>query len=356
MNLLEAGEVRLINSELGRVGLHYNPTNRHIELLVGNIEEVYKMAKRTYFEEKKEFIRQEMDEALSYLTKPAKNPLVSIEILPVTRNTAPLFRFLSEVFSLPPVYLNFGRSLKFFLWDDRNDKPVAVANMISPTFRMKARDEYLGINELNRENIVNRGLYLNVFNVFYPYNNIFSELLINTQSPEIVELYKRKYEGKITLIKKRNLNPNLLFIYTISRFSSTIFKPAFFDYVGDTKGYGSFHLPSSVKSILRSASKKGYKNNFFSGSSYDMTAISNVLGERFTEHRLPKHIYVSTLVSNYKDVLKDPATAPDYYYRSYTNPVLPTDKDAKTKYNDFRLILHDILDGSYDVSEVFTSL
>jgi hypothetical protein len=353
---LSDSEIKLINNELSKIGLYYNPDNKHIELVADNMEEVYKMAKRAYFEEKKEFLHKEMDEALSYLTKPVKNPLVSIEVLPVSKNTMPLFRFLSEVFSLPPIYLNFGRSLKFFLWDNRNNKPVAVANMISPTFKMKARDEYLGINDLNREDIVNRGMYLNVFNVFYPYNTIFTELLVNVLSPDVIELYRRKYEDKITLIKKRNIDPHLLFVYTISRLDPSVFKPAFFDYVGDTKGYGSFHLPSSIKSILRSASKKGYQNNFFAGSSYDLTAISSTLGEQLTEHHLPKHIYVSILASNYKEILRDPSTAPNYRYRSYTNPVLPTGFNDKKKYNDFRLIVHDILNGSYDMSEVFTSL
>ncbi|MEM3422976.1 MAG: DUF4338 domain-containing protein [Conexivisphaerales archaeon] len=317
-------------------------------------EEVYKLFKREYYASHKDFITRMMKNGvLDIIEKPFVQNLAHFKVVPVDNSNKDLFKFLALVFSISPVRLSFGRNVQYFVWDEANDRPAAVVNMISPTIRMQDRDEFLGVNKDNRTEILNRGLYMNVFNVLYPYTACRRELFKSVFSKEVREIYKKKYENRETLILRRKIDPHLLFVYTVSLLPP--YEIPFFKFVGWTKGTGSFHFPSFVKAVLRKRFDPRYENNFFAGSSYDLSVLDNLLGFKVTQHSIVKRIYVAPLVKNLKSAFN--GKKPSYIKYAMQDCILNISNfNAVAEKGFFKNAVNEMLEGSLDKIDAVFSL
>ena len=258
---------------------------------------VYKKVKSDYILSKRKTYEKVIGRVLSILNKPYDlyNARITIKFVE-SKEDSILFSFLGDVFSYIPSFGAFGRRIRYFLWDIDNDRPVGLVEMSSPTYVMTDRDKYFLINNSNRENLLNYGMYVKRIITLPPYRNLRSLIISSLLTDEIRDYYYNKYKDKVTLIKKRKIEPYLLYLYTLSLLPQTYFP--YFHFIGYTKGYGDLHVyHDTVKKIKK---EEGIKHNFFVSSSYDIKLLTK--HGIPTKHNIKKRIYGVVLSENYPNI------------------------------------------------------
>lgn len=228
-----------------------------------------------------------------------------------------------------------GRLIKIIVWDDYHNVPIGLIELQSPPLRSKVRDDYLKINSHSDAFWINQSLYGHRIGALPPYNELLGAklvaLLLTTN--EIRQMYYEKYNNRETLMKKRILPANLLFITTTSAYgnSSVYDRLKYKDenvaqFLGYTTGRGTFHISDDIyKELLIYLHNQSIDTTlgYGTGPSRKLFLIEkafSLLGlNNYHYHNIKRGYYLFPHVKNLLDVIHN-EHEPDWIDRS-TNSI-----------------------------------
>lgn len=231
------------------------------------------------------------------------------------------FRWWNMVWWSLPYSKSYGRQIRFLIWDKYHDCPMGLIGLQSPLLSWSVRDNYLGIEERERDYWANQSMAAQRLGALPPYNKFLGGKLVALlmMSDNVRDAFKRKYQDKRTILLARTLPANLLFITTTGAYgkSSVYNRLKFHDericqFIGYTRGNGSFHVPDSLyERLVEYLHESGYKANrcFGHGPSLKMRNINmamKLLGfSNGSKHGMKRAVYLFSFVTNLTSVIKN---------------------------------------------------
>ncbi len=248
---------------------------------------------------------------------------IAPQLIPVKAGTedADLFRMATFLWSVPTSQ-GFGRRLRYVVVDDQNEKLIGIFALGDPVFNLSARDNWIGWNlEQKTEYLVNV-MDAYILGAVPPYSNLLGGKLIGglLGSSEVSSLFQEKYGNSTSIISKKKKKPILALVTTTSALGrSSLYNrlnirgQLRFQKVGETKGYGYFHLDGSLfdelKALLEEHGHPYVKSNRFGQGPNWRLRVLRVglrildLPAELLHHGVQREVYVLPLVQNLKDYL-----------------------------------------------------
>jgi len=232
-----------------------------------------------------------------------------------------LFKWWNLAWWSIPYQRPYGRQMRFLLWDTTHNAPFGLFLLQSPLLRLLIRDRYLSIPKEERDIWVNKSMNAQRVGALPPYNELLGGKMVALALTcnEVREAYKQKYRNYITLIKGRKLEPELLFITTMSAFGkSSIYNRLKYNgelvakSIGYTQGFGTLgfseELYSKILEFLRSRGINIARGMGRGWSAHKLRLISlglKYLGlENFTFHGIKREFFLFPLVKNLEEVIQ----------------------------------------------------
>ena len=247
---------------------------------------------------------------------------IAPRIIEVSANSkyAKLFQWWNLVWWSLPCERAYGRQMRFVIWDDYHDAPIGLVGLQSPILKWKVRDDFLGIDSDKRDYWINQSMNAQRLGSLPPYNKFLGGKLVSMlmSCDEIRKRYQDKYDKRETLLIKRVIPSNLLFITTTGAYGkSSVYNRLRFkdsricEFIGYTNGSGSFHIPDTLyESLMNYLSLAGIKvgRYFGSGPSVKIKNIDRsmrLLGfKKGSNHGIKRASYIFPLVDNLHAVLQ----------------------------------------------------
>lgn len=242
-----------------------------------------------------------------------------------------IFRWWNLVWWSLPYERAYGRQIRYVVWDRYHQAPIGLIGLQSPILSWSVRDDYLGITKEGRDYWVNQSLSAQRLGAIPPYNYVLGgKLVAYLMTADIVrKKFKAKYSGVKTLMQKRKLPSNLLFITTTGAYGkSSVYTRLKYEkeyvakFIGYSHGSGSFHIPNALfDKLVKLLEQKGYdvSRGYGSGPSRKLRLITQslrLLGfENGASHGVQRAVYLFPFVKNLKEVIKNGAR-PKWYHRS----------------------------------------
>lgn len=262
---------------------------------------------------------------------PEKIKLRLIEVHPSTIEET-LFRWWNLVWWSMPYQRAYGRQMRFIIWDEYHNAPFGLIGLQSPVLKMAVRDKYLNIPKDELDIWVNKSMQAQRVGALPPYNDLLGGKLVALAlgSNEIRTAYYRKYCNRETLLEKRKIDADLLFITTSSAYGrSSIYNRLKFDEeevahkLGYTKGYGTFHIPDSLFAKIKDFLKgEGIDTGttFGNGPSRRIKLLYQAFAKLnlpdYSQHQIQREYYLFSHVSNLRDIIHE-GDPPNYWDRSF---------------------------------------
>ena len=234
---------------------------------------------------------------------------------------ADVFRLATLWWSVP-VSQGFGRRQRFLVRDGQNEKLIGILALGDPVFNLSARDEHIGWTSRHRELRLKYVTDAFVLGALPPYSSIMGGRLVAAiaTSREVEEMFCRKYRGQRTVIREKRQAAQLALLTTSSVFGrSSVYARLRvndrlrFQYVGTTKGFGHFQVPTSVfRALVHLLEKRehpyAHGNRFGNGPNWKMRVIrtglqSLGLDPSRLHHGVQRGIYVAPLADDYTSFL-----------------------------------------------------
>ncbi len=242
-----------------------------------------------------------------------------------------IFRFLTMYWSIP-VSQGYGRRMRFLVFDENNNKVIGLFGLTDPVFNLKVRDEWIGWDVNQRRESLRCVMDAFVLGAIPPYSQILGGKLICvlTTSSEVRDAYRDKYGRSKSVIMNRVHDNDLLLLTTTSALGKSslydrlrIGNRTYFIPVGPTRGFGHFHISSSLFSKMRVLLRKmGHPydrgNRFGNGPNWRMRVIRKALQEcgfspNLLKHSIQRDTYVIPLAINSRECLKGKDKYPRFY-------------------------------------------
>lgn len=239
-----------------------------------------------------------------------------------------LFRMLRYYWSSP--YSEYvGRRIKLIIRDRAlpNKPVIGIAALGSPIIHIPERDDFIGWDKNTRTKNLIYTLDAYVIGALPPYNYLLGGKLISyiLASNEVREIYRKKYQGQVTLTEKRVAN-KLVGIFTTSLYGNSsqynrlkfndelLYKP-----IGQTKGFGTLHLSEeTIHLMIKFLKSKGVVigHKFGDGPSWVMRVIRSageLLGfdsDFLLKHSFKRNIYFVPFAKEFKAFLNGKTKQP----------------------------------------------
>jgi hypothetical protein len=331
---------RRIFRVLKQQGFKINP---HIRPAVNSKDayrKIQQMARLEQISLHQNFLRDFLPHAAEYC-RDGKDILpenISLELRLVEPRTKEddLFRWWNFVWWSIPYQHPYGRQMKFMLWDKGHDLPFGLILLQSPVLRMSVRDNYLNIPRGEIDIWINKSMSAQRVGALPPYNDLIGGKMVALAmtSNEIREAYRQKYNGVVTLMEKRTIEPDLLFITTTGAFGkSSIYDRLNYNgevvakCLGYTRGSGSFHIPEVLyEDIILFLKREGVdvSRGYGNGPSRKIRLMEEAFDRlrlpEFTYHGIKREFYLFPLVKNLESVIHQ-NQAPDWIDRPFIDLV-----------------------------------
>lgn len=312
-----------IESSLISQGFRINPHLRPPKQTKRAYRKVQTEAKRLQIKSYKEFLSGFAKSAQKYSAdgRDIDPNEISLELREVKPGTfkAHLFRWWNLVWWSMPYQKAYGRQMRFFLWDVSHGLPFGLFILQSPLLRLTARDEYLRLDKDSLDYWANMSMSAQRVGALPPYNELIGGKMsaLAMTSNEVRRAYRKKYEGRATLMEGRVLKPDLLFVTTSSAFG----KSSMYDrlryggrdaalYIGETKGNGTFHMPDDMIGRMYAMLQRhdvDTKTSFGHGPSRKLKLTKRslqLLGlSGFHQHGVKRGVYLFPLARNLDNVI-----------------------------------------------------
>lgn len=246
------------------------------------------------------------------------------KIVEVTSNSeeSRLFRFACLLWSVP-VSQGFGRRIRFLIRDRHNGKLIGLFALGDPVFNLSARDKWIGWTFEDRKTRLINILDAYVVGAVPPYSHLIGGKLVAALmcSKEVQTAYERKYTGRQSIISKKKSKAKLVLITTTSSMGrSSLYNriklpggPSFIR-IGETRGFGHFHLSGEVFDKMRSFLKEiGHPyatgHRFGAGPNWRIRVARTTLekigfdAEDILNHGIAREVYAIPLAYNWQEIL-----------------------------------------------------
>jgi hypothetical protein len=244
-----------------------------------------------------------------------------IEVLPDSEESK-LFRFATLMWSVP-VSQGFGRRIRFIVKDKQNSKLIGLFAIGDPVFNLSARDRWIGWEFADRKDRLAHIMDAYVVGAVPPYSYLIGGKLIASliTCKEVSQVYERKYLGLQSIIN-HNLNDKKLVLVTTtsSMGKSSLYNRlkieggATFLKIGETRGYGHFHLTGQIFEQMRCFLEKinhpyAIGNRFGDGPNWKIRVARAALeklgynSDDVLNHGIAREVYAIPLARNWKEVL-----------------------------------------------------
>lgn len=281
---------------------------------------------RKWIDKNIEFARKNLAKGIDVLNSEI-DPIIEVC---ETEKQHRLFRILRYYWSSP--YSEYvGRRIKLLIRDRAlpNKPIIGIAALGSPIIHIPERDDFIGWDKNTRTKNLIYTLDAYVIGALPPYNYLLGGKLISyiLASNEVREIYRKKYQGQVTLTEKRVAN-KLVGIFTTSLYgnSSQYNRLKFNDEllympIGKTKGFGTLHLSEeTIQLMIKFLKSRGIivGHNFGDGPSWVMRVIRSageLLGfdsDFLLKHSFKRNIYFIPLATEFKAFLNGETKQPKF--------------------------------------------
>lgn len=237
-----------------------------------------------------------------------------------------IFRYASYLWSIP-LSRGFGRRYRYLVTDKSNDKLIGIFGLTDPVIGLKIRDDWIGWCKGQKEKMLWHVMDLFAFGAVRPYNTLLGGKLIASlaTSSEVQKEFKKRYSHGRTRISRRNYKSKregLALITTTGAFGESSILDRLkgegerqpWEFVGFTKGWGTFHLNNGIASRVVDYLKETrnpimYKNRFGDGPNWKIRVIREGLKEfgidyeKYGKHGIKRGFYAAPLAENFKEFL-----------------------------------------------------
>ena len=242
-----------------------------------------------------------------------------------------MYRWWNLVWWSVPYQRAYGRQMRFIIWDKTHDSPFGLIGLQSPILRMSVRDKYLNIPKENLDYVINKSMQAQRLGALPPYNELLGGKMaaLALTSNELRLKYQKKYKGIETILQKRVIEAQLLFLTTTSAFgrSSIYNRLKYKDWLvahslGYTKGSGTFHITEELYfEIQKFLQKRNVDINttFGYGPSRKMklldTAFSMLDLQEYHYHNIQREFFLFPLAKNLNNIIEK-GVRPIYFQRA----------------------------------------
>ncbi len=236
---------------------------------------------------------------------------------------ADLFRMATLLWSVP-VSQGFGRRLRFLVRDRQNGKLIGLFGLTDPVFNLAARDQWVGWSVQDRRERLVRVMDAFVVGAVPPYAQLIGGKLVAAlmTSREVIRACERKYRGAESVIRGK-VNPSKLVLLTTTSAlgRSSLYNRlripggARFERIGETKGFGHFHLSGHLFERLRShLAALGHPyadgHRFGMGPNWKIRVARAALesvglhADVILKHGVQREVFAAPLATNWRPVLR----------------------------------------------------
>ena len=303
-----------ILSNLASYGVQWNETEGKIS--VANFKETQaKLAKQTnpkqeiYFEKVKK-----------YLAKPEEIDILKVKpylvLVDQSEEHKRIWSYATGFWSIP-VTTGYGRRLRYFVFDEQNDKLIGIVGLADPVIGLEMRD--VKSIDWTKEQKIER-LYncmtAYILGAIPPYNRILGGKLValTVMFPEVRKWFYDKYKNSKSIITDIQKKPYLVYIDTMGAFGkSSIYNRLLnWDFIGYTKGKSHIHITANgswelIKKVVSPEDFKTYK--YGQGPNWKMRILGKGLRELGLSDEMmsigwQRGYYRCTLAENWKEYLQ----------------------------------------------------
>ena len=258
---------------------------------------------------------------------------ISPRLIPVVRTShwETLFRWWNYVWWSMPYEAAYGRQMRYIVWDQHHQAVIGLLGLHSPLLSWAPRDRYLGLPPAERDYWVNQSMSAQRVGAVPPYNIVLGGKLVAMlmTSDTLRKDFRRKYSKQATVLQKRELPANLLFITTTGAFGkSSLYTRLRFgeeqlaSFIGYSNGSGSFHVPDAIyEQMLTELGKSGVnvQRGYGHGPSRKLRLIRagmESLGyQNGVFHGVKRAIYLFRFARNLDRLIAGKAQRPFWHHR-----------------------------------------
>lgn len=241
-----------------------------------------------------------------------------------------LFRLATLTWSVP-VSPGYGRRMRFLVWDKSNDKLIGVMALGDPVFNIKARDDWIGWTMEQRRQRLVHVMDAYVLGAVPPYNMLLGGKLVAclVKTSEVRSAFAAKYRHRSGTISRATRDHDLYVVTTTSALGrSSIYNRlklrghTVFRSIGFTSGWGHFHIPDELFSLMRDYLKDlgdPYDSNyhFGGGPNWKLRAVKRTLqrlriATDLLRHGVTREVFACELAENARELLVGNSGEPDY--------------------------------------------
>jgi len=315
--------------DVGKTSFTLNDSDRETKRSVHSLAKIERIDKRKDFiKSKVPFIKQYLLDGSALDVQKINPKLIEVE---ADSEWETLFRWWNLVWWSLPYERAYGRQIRYVVWDQYHKAPIGLIGLQSPILSWSVRDDYLGITKEGRDYWVNQSLSAQRLGALPPYNYVLGGKLVAylMTADTVRKKFEEKYSGVKTLMQKRKLPSDLLFITTTGAYGkSSVYTRLKFEeeyvakFIGYSHGSGSFHIPNTLfDKLVKLLEQEGYdvRRGYGSGPSRKLRLITQslrLLGfEHGSSHGVQRAVYLFPFVRNLTDVIQNGAR-PKWYQRS----------------------------------------
>lgn len=251
---------------------------------------------------------------------PARISPEIVEIQPDSED-GDLFRIATLLWSVP-VSRGYGRRMRFVVKDRQNGKLIGLLALGSPVFNLRARDNWVGWTTDDRRHRLTSVMDAYVLGAVPPYDQLIGGKLVAAlvTSQEIGALFANRYRGQMGIISGERRDPELALVTTTSAlgrsslYNRLTIKGKFsFVRLGQTGGYGHFHIPDGLFNEMRKLLETlghEYANGhqFGSGPNWRMRVVREGLkaldlDQDLLRHGIQREVHAVPIATNWREYL-----------------------------------------------------
>jgi hypothetical protein len=245
-----------------------------------------------------------------------------------------LFRYVRLHWSIP-VSAGYGRRLRFVVYDESNGKLMGVFGLGDPVFSLGPRDRWIGWDREQKKKRLQHVMDLFVLGAVPPYSHLLCGKLIAllATSREVRQVFRRKYGGQRSLIRRKSLDARLALLTTTSAlgrsslYNRLIYRgQPVFQSVGFTSGSGEFHFSNGFYDHLRqlavahcepTAKHERWGTGFRNKRELLRKVLPLIgLSRELIYHGIEREIFVAPLAANAAEFLRGEHNRLMWYNRS----------------------------------------
>lgn len=249
----------------------------------------------------------------------------------VQRWHADLFRYASLTWSIP-VSAGYGRRIRFLVFDESNGKLIGLLGLGDPVYNLRVRDDWIGWTVKEKNERLYHVMDAYVLGAVPPYSYLLGGKLVAmlAVSDEVRDAFRRRYFGRISVIRGTVHEPHLVLVTTTSALGrSSVYNRISFEgrrtfiSVGFTEGWGHFHFSDGtfeqVKAYLREIGDpivERYK--YGGGPNWRFRVVKRCLSllglsPDLLKHGIRREVFVAPLAENTREFLRGETLQPIYY-------------------------------------------